>query len=177
VGGGGPPLGSGLIHAGWALLAALLVAGHGRSSGRGEDAQAQGWTGRLMEQPFGRWLVAALGIAIAVFAIAHIRKGFGERYARHVAVQNMRPRTRSAFRLAAHVGMTARGITLGIVGGFLVAAAWRYDPTQVSGLGGALDRLLEQPFGAALLGAVALGLVLFGIYNAFIARFRVIRPR
>ncbi|MBA2479201.1 MAG: DUF1206 domain-containing protein [Planctomycetes bacterium] len=171
-------IGSGLIHAGWAVLATGLAFGSSSGGGSGgEDAQAQGWTATLMMQPFGRWMVAALGIGIVVFGINQLRQAWTDRFKQHVAIDHMRERTRTAFTAVGRSGLAARGVTFLIAGGFLLTAAWRFDPAEAKGLGGSLAHLLEQPFGPIMLGVVALGVVAFGLYNAFLARFQVIRPR
>ena len=58
------------------------------------------------------------------------------------------------------------------MGSFLVRAALEHDPQEARGLGGALQTLAQQPFGAWLLGAVALGLVAYGLFMLSVARYR-----
>ena len=59
-----------------------------------------------------------------------------------------------------------------IVGGFLAQAAWYYDSSKAKGLDGALQNLIQQPFGPWLLGGIALGLVAYGLYMLIEARYR-----
>ena len=59
-----------------------------------------------------------------------------------------------------------------VVGTFLIRAALEYDPQQARGLGGALQTLAQQPLGPWLLGAVALGLVAYGLFMLSVARYR-----
>ncbi len=70
------------------------------------------------------------------------------------------------------LGIAARGIVLSIVGTFLIRAALEYDPQEARGLGGALQTLVQQPLGPWLLGAVALGLVAYGVFMLSVARYR-----
>src|SRR5436190_617160 len=81
----------------------------------------------------------------------------------------------SASRIA-QVGLVARGIVFAMIGWFLVQAARTVDPKQVIGLDGALAKLAHEPAGPFLLGGVALGLIAFGIYSIFCARWIKIRP-
>ena len=53
------------------------------------------------------------------------------------------------------LGHLARGVVFGLVGAFLVKAAWEYDPKEARGLDGALLELSQQPYGGLLLGAVS----------------------
>ena len=61
-------------------------------------------------------------------------------------------------------GLAARGVTFGMIGGFLISAAGPADPQHEKGLDGALYALAQQPLGTWLLGMVALGLVAYGIF-------------
>ena len=53
----------------------------------------------------------------------------------------------------------------------LLLAAWHRNPGEAKGLGGAQEELLEQPWGEPLVGAVALGLVAYGLYSVAAARY------
>jgi len=66
----------------------------------------------------------------------------------------------------------ARGVVFGIIGLFLIQAAWRARAEEARGLGGALRALEQQPYGPYVLGAVALGLVAYGLYMFVEARYR-----
>jgi hypothetical protein len=52
-----------------------------------------------------------------------------------------------------------------------VWAAIAYDPDKASGLDGALRTVLDVPFGKILLTLVAIGLVAFGVFCFFRARY------
>ncbi len=53
-----------------------------------------------------------------------------------------------------------------------------YTPgaSEAQGLGGALQALLQQPFGPWLLGVVALGLVAYGLLMLATAYYRLVAP-
>lgn len=68
-------------------------------------------------------------------------------------------------------GYVAKGVSLGIVGGLSVLAAWTYDPQKAGGLDTALQTLLDQPLGPYLLTLVALGIAAFGAYCFAWARY------
>jgi hypothetical protein len=80
--------------------------------------------------------------------------------------------TRQWVRRVCRFGMAARGVVFGIIGLFLLLAAWRNNPGEARGLGGALHSLQEQGYGPWLLGVVALGLVAYGGYQFVLARYR-----
>jgi hypothetical protein len=167
-------VGSAFIHLGWAILALGLAIGHDGSGS--EDAAAQGWTARTMAQPFGRWLVAACGIGIAIFGLNHFRKAARASFMKQLAVESMRQRMYTLSRILGRMGLTARGALFCVIGVFVVIAALRFDPQQARGLSASMLALLEQPFGAWLFAGVAAGVLAFGCYNAILARYFIIRP-
>ncbi len=59
-----------------------------------------------------------------------------------------------------------------ITGGFLVVAALEHDASESRGLNGALQALAAQPWGVWLLGSVAVGLGLYGVFALAEARYR-----
>lgn len=65
---------------------------------------------------------------------------------------------------------------IGLVGVILIVAAPQFDPSEATGLGGALHTLLQQPFGPWLLGVVACGLLAYGLLIVAVARFGRITP-
>jgi uncharacterized protein DUF1206 len=67
-------------------------------------------------------------------------------------------------------------VVFGVAGVFLVIAAVTFDPKKAQGLDGSLRKIATTPLGPWLLVAVALGLVIFGVYSCCEARWRVVRP-
>ncbi|MBD2767039.1 DUF1206 domain-containing protein [Hymenobacter sp. BT664] len=71
------------------------------------------------------------------------------------------------------VGSTARGIVLGIIGYFLIQAGQQSQAAAVGNTGDAFDLLMTM--GPAALGAVAAGLVAYGLYALVQAQYPVLR--
>ena len=69
------------------------------------------------------------------------------------------------------LGFAARGVVFGLVGGFLMVAAFRAQAEEARGLSGGLATLAAQPFGPWLLGVVALGLIAYGVFELIEARY------
>jgi hypothetical protein len=70
------------------------------------------------------------------------------------------------------VGYIAKGFALGVLGVLVVVATVTNNPEQSTGLDGALKTLREQPFGVWLLGAVALGLMAYGVFMAIRSKYQ-----
>ena len=90
----------------------------------------------------------------------------------HLRIDEMGERVRTWTERWGRLGVAARGIVFGVVGAFLIRAALGYEPQEARGLGGALQTLARQPLGPWLLGAVALGLVAYGLFMLSVARYR-----
>jgi hypothetical protein len=84
----------------------------------------------------------------------------------------MSPVFKKWFTTFGTVGHMARAIVFGLVGTFLLKAAVDYKANEAIGLDGALAKLYNQAFGPWLLGAVAAGLIAFGLFSISEARYR-----
>ncbi len=163
-------VGSGLIYGGLAWAAVRIALG-ARNAGGGSGHSYQVWTAKLMSEPFGRWLVAAVGVGVIAGGLFQIRRGWTERFRTEIRLQDMDATERKLALNSGKLGLIARGAVFLVSGWFLVQAAWRTDPHQARGLGGALAALAGQPHGAVLLGLVAVGLIAFGAYSVLLARY------
>jgi hypothetical protein len=68
-------------------------------------------------------------------------------------------------------GFAARALVFLIIGWSLVKSAWFSSSTQVKTLGEAVTSLSDN---GTLYTAVAIGLILFGLFSLFVARYRII---
>jgi hypothetical protein len=158
---------SGLVNGALAVTAFYLALGLG--GGGGDDQSAKDWTAWLLTQPFGRWLVGAVGLAIICGGGYQIWKGWKGDVLKRLHAPAAR---RDLARFLGRLGYAARGVTFLVIGGFLIVAAIRSDSSQAKGLGGALQALEEQPYGWALLAIVAAGLAAFGAFGVAQALWR-----
>jgi hypothetical protein len=161
-------VGSGLIYGGLALAAVRIARG---AHGAGGGQSYQEWTAKLMSEPFGRWLVAAVGIGVIAGGLHQIRRGWTEKFRQEIRLQEMDATEKRLAVNAGKLGLIARGVVFLVSGWFLVQAALRTDPSEARGLAGALAALAAQPHGTLLLGLVAVGLIAFGAYSLLLARY------
>lgn len=165
---------SALLHAGLTVEAVRLLRGTG--GGAGGDQRAAHWTATALDQPLGRWLVGLAGAGIIAFGLYELYRGITIDFGERLELSRQDPATRQRIIRLGRAGYMARGVVFGIIGWFVVQAALRYDPQQAQGLEGALLTLRNQAYGPWLLGAVALGLIAYGLFQLVNARFRSIRP-
>jgi len=163
---------SAIVHVGLAVFALSLITGWGSGGQSSGDESSREWTAWLMSQPFGRWLVAAVGLAIIGAGFAHLVKAWKASF---VSRFDMNADERRVIVPISRFGLTARGVVFFIIGGFFLLAAIQQDPNEARGLSGALQALQDQPYGWLLLGVVAVGLAMFGAYSLIEARYRRIQ--
>ncbi len=162
-------VGSGVVYLGLAVFAVGLIWGTG---GGGGDSEAQGWTARLLAQPFGQWMVGMIGAGVVAGAMAMAVKAWQGRFMNHLQAP---PEARWVERLGM-AGYGARAVVFTIIGAFLIVAALQAQAGAARGFAGALETLQGQPWGWVLLGVVALGLVAFGAFSLVQAVYRRVAP-
>lgn len=141
----------------------------GASSGSGGGTTQV--TATLMAQPFGRILVALVGLGVVAVGIYQIHKGWTKKF-----LQDLKGHPDHWVVTAGRAGYIGRGTAFVIVGALIVTAAVTANPQEAQGLDGALQSLLALPFGKVLLGLVALGFVAYGIYSFARSRYADVRP-
>jgi hypothetical protein len=152
---------SGIVYVSLAFMAARIAIGSG-SGGGGNSQQAM--TATLLSQPFGQWLVGLVGVIVIVVGLYHFYQAYQAKFMKEYQSGQMSPRQRRGAKRIGQFGLSARGVTFCMIGGFLVSAAVNANPSEAKGLSGAFDTLARQPYGPWLLGLVALGFVAYGVY-------------
>jgi hypothetical protein len=159
---------SALVYAALAFSAVGLILGSASEGGETPDD----WTALLLSWPLGQVLVASVGTAVVGLGLRELYQAYKARFLEYLKIEEMGEKVRKWSKRWGRLGITARGIVIGVVGTFLIRAALEYDPQEARGLGGALQTLAQQPLGQWLLGAVALGLIAYGLFMLSVARYR-----
>jgi hypothetical protein len=162
---------SGLIYTNLAFGAIKLASNTG-SAGSGNSEKTI--SAKLMEQPFGVWLVGLVGAIIIGYGVYELYSGAKEKFMSKFKTYEMNDKERKIARLSGKIGLISRGIVLSMVGFFFIRTAYTHNPNESKGLGGALTELASQPFGQFLLAIVAVGLILYGIYQIIKGRYQFI---
>ena len=162
--------GKGIVHV--ALVLAVVGMIRGSGAGGGDDDGVEKWTAKLMSFPAGIWLVGAAGVAVIGYGAQQLYRAWTTDLDDQLALGQMGPTAHRWTVRFSRFGMAARGVVFGVMGTFLVLAAWHSNPSEAKGVGGALSTLQQQPYGPVLLGVVALGLIAYGAYELIRARYR-----
>ena len=162
-------LASGFVYAGLCVSTIVVVAGRSPSSSTQQQQSTTAW---LLGLPLGHALVIAIGVGVVIAGCAVIWFACSRKFEKNLASEKMVPRTRTWATGLGVAGNGAVGIVLVLVGIFLVQAADANNAGASKGLDQTLRTVAAEPFGTALLLAVAVGLVAYGLYSFVEARFR-----
>ncbi len=178
---------TGAIHLALAGAAAALIwtggsSGGGSGSGGGTAASGGGSGGEgskiaeavswIMSQPYGVWLVGAAGLLTVGAGLYYIKKAVAQDYRENLQASQFTLNWNPALMM----GVAAQGVTVTIVGGFLVYAAMTTDPSQAGGLGKTFQWLSQQAYGRVLVGVLCAGLLAFAFFCYVNAGYRIV-PR
>jgi len=163
---------AGIIHLALAFYAFQILTG---SASGGGEGTAQTWVAQIMQQDWGRWLVVLAGLCVIGFGLYRLYQAYTTEFTKELDLDDMDATERKWTIRFGRMGLAAQGIVFMMIGSFLVQAGVQFDPSEVRGLGGALQTLAQQPYGPWLLGIVALGLIAHGVYMFIKMRYRRIR--
>jgi len=158
----------GAVYAAFAVSTVALVAG----SGGGSGDKSVPWTARVLELPLGQELVGLAGAGVVVVGAVLAWRGGRPKFEDELELHRMGQAVRRVAEAVGVAGTVARGVVVALVGGFLVKAAVDFDPKEAKGLDRTLKTVAAEPYGPWLLGAVALGLLAFGVFSFLEARYR-----
>ena len=164
---------NGLAYAGLAWTAVQIVMG---SASSGDGDSKQDWTARLLNQPFGQWLVGTIGVAVIALGFYYLYKAFTAKFQRKLNLSELSSTEREWVIAICRFGLAARTIVFFLIGWFVIQAAYMAQSSKVGGLDEALETIAGQPYGPWLLAIVALGLMAYGVYMVVQARYRRLDP-
>lgn len=123
----------------------------------------------VLRLPGGQIVLALVGLGIVIAGIAFIVMGVRRSFRNKIDI----PRHGIGRGVAGVgvVGFAAKGVALAIVGILLLVAAFTTDADTAGGLDGAVDALLAQPYGPALVAATGAGFIAYGLFCLFRARY------
>jgi hypothetical protein len=147
-------------------LESLMNRGGSQPAGNPSDISVQ-----LFNLPFGKWWVVGLGLFWIGVGLSQMYIAYRRDLAKDFQSERMSAAERRWATRLGQMGYAARGIVFAVIGTLILQAAVTHNPSQAQGFDSALLKLAQAPNGTLILGGVALGLVAFGIYSAFSARW------
>jgi hypothetical protein len=163
---------SGVVHAGLAISAFGLLDAAEDLGERDDRAATQAAVADGLALPGGEMLVMLVGLFVLGVGAANLIQAARGGCDKHLTCVGA---AAAAARVLGRIGHAGRGAAFVPAGLSLVAAGWTARAGEANGVGGSLDALRSQPAGELVLGLVALGLMAFGVFTLFEARYRRIR--
>jgi hypothetical protein len=157
-------VGRAAVYAGFTVAAVKLLMGSGSESGGG-GTEKKG-TAKALDFPGGKAIVVIAGIIVIGTGLWNIYRGLSRKFEDNLALGGVDEAKRKSVVSAGVIGYVARGFAFGLVGVFLVRAGLHTNPGEAKGLDGALRQVADASYGPWLLGLLAVGLILFGLYRA-----------
>ena len=142
----------------------LAVSALQKVLGSSSGSKTDGMTARLMSAPGGQLLVGLVGAGIIGVGAYLGYKGWSRKFTDGLDARASSGQRREPIVLLGQVGHIGKGAALIAVGALFVVAAVQHQPKESGGLDVALQQLLGQPFGVALVVAVGIALGCFGLY-------------
>ena len=128
-------------------------------------------TAQLLSNPLGSWIVGALGVVVIVWSVAQLHSALTCKFERDFKFRKMTASEEEFAEKMGQVGIGARAFVFALIGMFFIQAAVQHDPNRAKGLDAALLSLAQWPGGLYVLGFVAAGLIVFGLYSMFCSRW------
>lgn len=144
------------------LAIGISAASVAMGSSTNSSGQTQSLTAQLLASPGGVFLVVLLGLGTIGVGVYFIIKGVKKKFLEDVILPA--GKTGRTVTTLGRVGYIAKGVAIVVVGILFCVAAFTHDPSEATGLDGALKALVELPFGVFILAVVALGLIAYGVY-------------
>jgi hypothetical protein len=142
----------------------LGVSAFHTATGSKSKSSTTSMTSKLMDQPFGRWLVGLVGLAVIGYGVYLAYTGYREKFLKHLDAEGRSGDAGRAYKLFGKVGYIAKGVALGAIGALFIFAAVDHKAKKSGGLDQALHKVLQQPFGPVLLFAIAVGIGCYGLF-------------
>lgn len=160
----------GIIYGVLCIRAVELVAGH--SAGGGASSNPEPWVAKIMGWSGGTVAIEVVGAGLVAAGVGLAAWGFLHHYDKNLALECVSRPWQTTIRILGGFGDLGRGSLIVLFGVYLVAAAMTSNPDQAKSVDQTLRTLVHHPFGAVAICAIALGLLSFGVFSFFDARFR-----
>lgn len=156
----------GLVYGALGLKALKLAVGL-----RGGDSGPEPLVREALRWPLGEWMIVMAAVGVGWYGLVQIFHAFKGRLEPDLDGPTLRRRAGDWALQVSRGGIGARGVVLVLLAfGLVRAAVWR-RPSEAGGIDSSLLTLNMLPQGALLLGAAAVGLLAYGIYQLLHARY------
>lgn len=145
-----------MSYAAWQILQGLNT--------QDSDQNTEVWVGRILELPYGKWLVMFCAVVIFIGGLYQFYSAWSANFDDSFDFGEMNNKETHTLRWLGRIGIGAWGVVYCMVAYMFFNASVTFDAEEAGGLSEALQTLREQPFGTWALGLTACGLIIYGVY-------------
>ena len=161
---------SGLIYLSFLVLAIRILTSPNNHAGQKPKAHTTAHD--VLSLPGGQIMLGIAGAVLVAAGLYQAYKGLSRSFVDDAKTGEMSPTTVRWYTRIGVVGDCGRAAVFVLAGVLVLIAAVNHKAHQAKGLDGSLRTLADQPYGAAMLCAVAAALIAFGAYSLADARYR-----
>lgn len=161
---------SGLIYLSFLALAIRVLTSPSHQAGQKPKAHTTAHD--VLTLPGGQIVLGIAGAVLVAAGLYQAYKGLSRSFVDDAKTSEMSARTQRWYTRVGVVGYCGRAVVFVLAGVLVLTAAVHHKAHQAKGLDGSLRTLADQPYGAAMLCAVAAALIAFGAYSLADARYR-----
>ncbi len=147
-------------------FAAAKIAFYNRSGGSNNNMAST-----ILSKSYGSVLLIIVAIILAGIGVYQLWYAYSEKYKKHIQAGAVNSNAASLIINAGKWGYAARGIVWLLIAWLLIKAALTNNASEAGETTGAFQFLEEASYGSYLLGALGVGLALYGIFNFIRARY------
>ena len=167
----------GLVYGALGVVAARLAArgwstGGTSGGGGGGGEQAEHWAARVLALQLGRWLLVAVALGIAGYAVYQLYRAFSDKVRKHLDLHELGATGAAWAVRIGRIGLAARAIVFFVIAWLLGRAGLDAQAQEAGGVSDALTTIGEPGTQSWLLVLVGVGLVAYGVYMFVQARYR-----
>ena len=151
----------------------LLTSEQPADADRREDRVVEDLVKDVLSTAYGRAMVVVAGLAVVVVGLVFAKKGIARSFRSELT--RLDGVDRSAIEQLGRIGWIARGVSMGLIGGFLIRAGWLHDSEDAAGLDDSIRQLTGSAWGSALASVVGGGFIAYAVFVLLSARHRILR--
>jgi hypothetical protein len=161
---------SGLIYLSFLALAIRVLTSPNHQAGQKPKAHTTAHD--VLSLPGGQVMLGIAGAVLVAAGLYQAYKGLSRSFVKDAKTGEMSATTKRWYTRIGVIGYCGRAAVFVLAGALVLVAAAHQKAHQAKGLDGSLRTLADQPYGAAMLCAVAVALIAFGVYSLADARYR-----
>ncbi|EDL50233.1 DUF1206 domain-containing protein [Erythrobacter sp. SD-21] len=138
----------------------------GEKSSSDGDSGGKEMAGSILQMEIGWIVIGAIGLGFLIGAFMQAKTAFTAHFMHRISA-----RAPSITCPIGRAGHAARAIVFLLIGWSMIKGAWVESEERIQGLGQAILSLRDT---GLIYSVVAIGLIMFGIFSLFTARYRII---